>query len=107
MSYEKISDMESAPAEGEAKKIIHKHSYTEYTYELALFQLDGKYYALTDQCKLCEGSLGNGIVMGKYIACQKDNCQWSIKKGICKFNRSNVTPSYRVTVEEDGLYIEI
>ncbi len=108
MSYEKILDLADAPAEGTGKKIEFKHSYTEFIYELALFQMDGKFYALTNQCKLCEGSLGDGVVVGnKYVACHKDNCQWSIKKGICKFNHSNVTPSYRVYVEEDGLFVKI
>ena len=107
MSYEKITTLEEAPAEGTGKKIVFKHSYTEFIYELALFQIDGKYHALTNQCKLCEGSLGDGTILGKYVACNKENCQWSIKKGICKFNHSNVTPSYKVTVEEDGLYAQL
>ena len=79
----------------------------EISYVLGLFQVDGKFYCLTDQCRCCEGSLGLGVLKGMFAFCCKEECGWNIKKGYCKFNRSDTTPTYKVAVEEDGLYIEI
>jgi hypothetical protein len=42
-----------------------------------------------------------------FVFCHKDACGWNIRKGHCKFNRSDITPTYKVTAEEDGLFIEI
>jgi nitrite reductase/ring-hydroxylating ferredoxin subunit len=107
MSKLKISDFSSAPPEGTGKQIHFKHLYTEMDYVLALFQVEGKFYCLTDQCRCCEGSLGKGELKGMFAFCNKEECGWNIKKGNCKFNRSDITPTYKVAIEEDGLYIEI
>lgn len=107
MSKLKISDFSDAPPEGTGKQIHFKHLYTEMDYVLALFQVEGKFYCLTDQCRCCEGSLGKGELNGMFVFCNKEECGWNIKKGFCKFNRSDITPTYKVAIEEDGLYIEI
>lgn len=107
MSNLKILDFSDAPPEGTGKQIHFKHLYTEINYVLALFQVEGKFYCLTDQCRCCEGSLGKGELKGMFAFCNKEECGWNIKKGYCKFNRSDITPTYKVAIEEDGLYIEI
>jgi nitrite reductase/ring-hydroxylating ferredoxin subunit len=107
MSRLKILDLGDAPAEGTGKQIPFKHDFTEIDYVLALFKVDGKLYCLTDQCRCCEGSLGKGVLKGDFTFCHKDECGWNVKKGYCKFNRSDTTPTYKVMVEEDGLYIDI
>ncbi len=107
MSRLKISEISDAPPEGTGKRIRFQHDYTEIKYVLALFQVEGKFYCLTDQCRCCEGSLGEGLLKGFFAFCNKDECGWNIKKGFCKFNHSDTTPSYKVSVDADGLYIEI
>jgi nitrite reductase/ring-hydroxylating ferredoxin subunit len=107
MSKCKVSEFRDAPSEGMGKQVFFKHDYTEISYVLALFNVEGKFYCLTDQCRCCEGSLGLGVLAGMFAFCCKEDCGWHIKKGYCKFNRSDTTPTYKVAVEEDGLYIEI
>ena len=107
MSKLKVSDHSDAPMEGRGKQINFKHDYTEIDYVLALFQVEGKFYCMTDQCRCCSGSLGLGVLEGMFAFCHKDACGWNIRKGYCKFNRSDITPTYKVSVEKDGLFIEI
>jgi nitrite reductase/ring-hydroxylating ferredoxin subunit len=107
MSRLKISELSDAPLEGNGKQIHFKHDYTEIDYVLALFKVEGKFYCMTDQCRCCSGSLGQGVLKGIFVFCHKDACGWNVRKGYCKFNRSDITPTYKVAVEEDGLFIEI
>ena len=108
MSKVKISEIEDAPAEGSGREINLTHPFTEIKYCLAIFCIEDKYYVLTDECRVCGGSLGRvPDVRGKFAACGKEECLWNIKRGNCKFDRSSVTTTYKVTVMEDGLYIEI
>ncbi len=107
MSRLKIAEIDDVPPEGTGRQVPFKHEYTEIEYVLALFQVEGKFYCLTDQCRCCEGSLGKGALKGMFAFCNKDECGWNIKKGYCKFNHSDTTPRYKVIAEEDGLYIDI
>ena len=107
MSKLKLSELSDAPPEGSGKQIQFKHLYTEIDYVLALFQVEGKFYCLTDQCRCCGGSLGKGFLRGFFAFCILEECGWNIKKGFCKFNHSDTTPRYKVAVDPDGLYIDI
>ena len=108
MSKVKISEIKDAPAEGSGRQLNLTHPFTEIKYCLAIFKFENKYYVLTDECRVCGGSLSRvPDVRGKFVACGKEECLWNIKRGNCKFDHSSVTTTYRVTVMEDGLYIEI
>ncbi len=107
MSRLKFLEMGDAPQEGTGKQIHFKHEYTQIEYDLALFQVEGKFYCITDLCLTCGGSLGKGALRGFFAFCSNEECGWNIKKGFCKFNHSQTTPRYKVAVDSDGLYIEI
>jgi len=107
MSRLKISEISDAPPEGTGRQIKFEHLYTEIPYVLGLFQFEGKFYCITDQCRCCDGSLGKGTLKGMFVFCSKDECGWNVRKGYCKFNRSDTTPTYKVAIEEDGLFIDI
>jgi nitrite reductase/ring-hydroxylating ferredoxin subunit len=107
MSTVKISEVADAPEEGKGRQINLRHPYTEIDYILGLYQVEGKYYCITDLCKSCEGSLSKGVLQGMFAFCNKEECAWNIRKGFCKWNRSDTTPIYKVAKQEDGLYIEI
>ena len=80
MSKCKVSELGDVPSEGTGKQVHFKHDYTEINYVLALFQVDGKFYCLTDQCRWCEGSIGLGVLRGMIAFCCKEECGWNIKK---------------------------
>ena len=108
MSKVKISELKDAPSEGSGKQINLIHPFTETKYVLAMFCVGEKYYVLTDECRMCGGSLSRTPdIRGMFAACSNEECLWNIRRGSCKFDRSSVTTTYRVSVMEDGLYIEI
>ena len=108
MSKVKILEIKDAPLEGSGKQINLTHPFTEIKYCLAIFCIEKKYYVLTDECRVCGGSLSQvPDLRGIFAACSKEECLWNVKRGICKFDHSSVTPTYKVSVIEDGLYIEI
>ncbi len=107
MSLVKISELSDAPEEGVGKRISFEHPLTFYKYDIALFKTNGKFFAMTDQCRKCGASLGRGVLKGKYAACANEECLWNLKTGICKFDRTMSTPVYKVTEQDDGIYINI
>lgn len=107
MSQVQISTLADAPEEGKGKQIIFEHPYTCIEYKIGLFLVNGRYYGITDTCKYCNGSLGRGALNGLYVLCPEDETPWNIKTGACKFDRTSILPTYRVKVQDDGLFIEI
>jgi nitrite reductase/ring-hydroxylating ferredoxin subunit len=107
MSLIKITDLANVPEEGTGITLAFDHPYTEMPYELGLFCIEGKYYAITNKCTICEGRLAPGKLIGMFAACNKRECFWNVKKGYCKFDRTTILPTYKVLPQEDGLYINI
>ena len=107
MSNVKILELDEAPKEGNGKQINLEHPYTEWKYVLAFFNVEGKFYCISDKCKSCEGSLSKGVLKGMFAFCSREECGWNIRKGYCKWNHSDATPVYKVSTHDDGFYIEI
>lgn len=107
MSEVRILSLADAPEENKGKQITFEHPFTCIEYKIALFLVKGRYYGIVDTCKNCNGSLGRGFLNGLYVTCPEDETPWNIKNGSCKFDRTSILPTYRVKVQEDGLYIEI
>ena len=107
MSNVKILQLDEVPEEGTGKQIKLEHPLTEWKYVLAFFNVEGKFYCMSDKCKSCEGSLSKGVLKGMFAFCSKEECGWNIRKGYCKWNHSDTTPVYKVFNHDDDLYIEI
>jgi nitrite reductase/ring-hydroxylating ferredoxin subunit len=107
MSEIRLLDLAEAPEEGQGKRVEFNHPYTEIPYALGVYFAKGRYLAITDQCKKCESSLAQGKVNGMYALCAREQHAWHIKTGLFKFDRTQSIPTYRVTVKDEGLYIEI
>ena len=107
MADVKITTISEGPEEGKGKTFSFSHPITEFPYDIALFQVNGKYYALPDLCGKCPGSLGEGTLDGMYVLCSKDQTPWHIKHGLCRYNRNQGLPSYKVKVENQDLIITI
>lgn len=107
MSEVKILDMPEAPEENKGKLVKFNHPLTSFPYELGVFHIKDRYFAITNDCKSCGSSLTAGELNGMYASCMMEEHPWNVKTGICKFDRSLTTPTYRVQVKEDGIYIEI
>ena len=107
MSEIRLLNLAEAPEEGQGKRVVFDHPYTEIPYALGVYFAKGRYFVITDTCKKCNSSLAQGKVNGMYVLCAREQHAWQIKTGLFKFDRTQSIPTYRVTVKDEGLYIEI
>ena len=107
MAEVQLATLENVPEEGTGKVIDVEHPITAFDFQLALFQVNGKFYALDNECVRCGGKLGRGKLNGMYVMCPQDDTPWNIKSGLCKFDRTRSVPSYKVRMENDILYTNI
>jgi nitrite reductase/ring-hydroxylating ferredoxin subunit len=107
MSEVRILDLADAPVEGESRQVKFEHPVTEIIYTLGVYFAKGRHLAIIDLCKKCESSLAQGKLNGMYASCAREQHPWHIKTGLFKFDRTLSIPTYRVTVKDEGLYIDI
>ena len=107
MSEVKIMDLSEAPGENQGRLVEFDHPLTTFPYVLGVFHIKDRYFAITDACRSCGSTLAGGALNGMFASCVMEEHPWNVKTGICKYDRSLATPTYRVQVKEDGLYIEI
>ncbi|OFV83833.1 MAG: hypothetical protein A3D93_00190 [Acidobacteria bacterium RIFCSPHIGHO2_12_FULL_67_30] len=50
---------------------------------LALFNLDGQFFALEDTCPRDEGSLSQGDLFGDLVQCPVEACKYELATGHC------------------------
>ncbi len=66
---------------------------------IALFNLDGTFYAIDNTCVHRGGPLGEGDVDGETVVCPWHHWQYNIKTGVCVSNPTACVKSYEVKVE--------
>ena len=64
---------------------------------VALFNIDGHIYALDNTCPHAGGPLGEGAIVGEYVACPWHDWKFHIPTGVCQ---KNPTPSLNVACYE-------
>ena len=66
---------------------------------IAIFCVDGAYYAIDNTCVHRGGPLGEGDVEGDVVTCPWHGWQFNVKTGACVNNPAAKVTSYQVTVE--------
>jgi nitrite reductase/ring-hydroxylating ferredoxin subunit len=66
---------------------------------IALFNLDGTFYAIDNTCAHRGGPLGEGDVEGETVVCPWHSWQYNIKTGVSVNNPSACVKTYEVKVE--------
>ena len=73
---------------------------------IAIFNLNGSYYAIGDVCTHDGGVLTGGEVQGKVITCPRHGAQFDITDGsVLRMPAFEPVPSYEVRVEGDDVQI--
>lgn len=76
--------------------------------QIAIFSLNGKYYAIDDECSHAGGSLAEGIVDGMEVTCPWHGATFDIASGKATGEPAEEpVKSYRVVVEGENISIEI
>src|SRR5690242_8042887 len=74
---------------------------------VALFNVDGKYFALDGICPHQGGPLGKGHLSGCIVTCPWHGFQFDVTSGQHQTSASLRQPSFPTKVEGDAIFIEI
>ena len=74
---------------------------------LALFNVDGTYYAIDNGCPHRGGPLGEGDLDGAVVSCPWHGWRWDVKSGANANNPAVRVPCFPVTVNDGDIFVEL
>ena len=73
---------------------------------LALFNVEGRFYALDNACAHRGGPLGEGDLEGATVTCPWHAWRWDVTTGCNANNPAVKVPCFAVTVEDGQVFLE-
>src|SRR3989442_14738908 len=83
-------------------RVVEAHGKT-----LALFNVDGAYYVIDDMCAHRGGSLGEGDLDGRIVACPWHAWRWDVTTGANAHNPAGKMACYPVTVGQGAIFVDL
>jgi len=74
---------------------------------IALFNVEGTFYALANGCLHRGGPLGQGMLSGHDVMCPWHAWSWDVTTGENTANPSLKMPSYPVKVEDGAVLVQV
>lgn len=74
---------------------------------LALFQIEGKIYAINNSCPHANGPLGEGDLEENVVMCPWHGWQFNVQTGENEEDPELKVQTYPVEVDGDDIYVEI
>jgi nitrite reductase/ring-hydroxylating ferredoxin subunit len=74
---------------------------------IALFNVQGRFYALDGVCPHQGGPLGQGLLGGCVVTCPWHGWQFDVRTGRHEFNSQIVQPRFDVRVEGDDVLVDL
>ena len=74
---------------------------------IALYHVDGRFYALDGVCPHAGGPLGQGVVSGSIVTCPWHGWQFDVTTGRHCLNSRLQQASFAVSVEGDDVFVEL
>lgn len=74
---------------------------------IALFNVEGTYFAIDNTCVHRGGPLGEGELEGEEVTCPWHGWQYNVKTGACTTNPSACVKSYPLTVEGTDIKVQL
>ncbi len=100
MPFVKVaSTQEIAPGSG---KTIEVNGHV-----VALFNVDGNFYAIDNTCAHQGGPLGEGMLDGTTVVCPWHAWEYDVTTGKCLTNPSAVQKQFNVKIEGEDIFVEI
>lgn len=75
--------------------------------DLALFNVDGTFYATDNACIHRGGPLGEGFIQGSAVVCPWHGWQYEIPTGACKTNPKVRLACHEVKVEGEDILVSV
>jgi NAD(P)H-dependent nitrite reductase small subunit len=73
--------------------------------EVAVFNLNGTFYAIDNMCAHQGGPLGEGLLEGETVICPWHSWKYNVKTGICSTNPSRKVNTYSVKIENGQIQV--
>ena len=96
VTVSKVSDIK----EGEGK-VVEANGKT-----IALFNVDGKFYAIDNTCKHKGGSLGEGVCDGNIVTCPLHGWKYDVTTGVSPVNPQVKMDTFEVQVEGEEVKVK-
>ena len=74
---------------------------------IALFNVDGTFYAIDNTCVHRGGPLGEGEMEGNVVTCPWHGWQYDVKTGVSETNPSAKVQTYQVKVDGSAVMVSI
>ena len=74
---------------------------------LALFNVDGTFYAIDNTCSHRGGPLGEGDLDGRIVTCPWHAWRWDVTTGANANNPAVRVPCFPVTVEDGAVFVAL
>jgi len=74
---------------------------------VALYNVEGKLYALDNTCLHRGGPLGEGSITGTVVTCPWHGWQYDVTNGKCMANPSMAVATFSLKVEGDSIMVEV
>jgi nitrite reductase/ring-hydroxylating ferredoxin subunit len=98
MEFVRVADLTSVPP-GKARTV------TVGRYEVALFNVNGNYYALENACPHQGGPIADGWVENLTVTCPWHAWCFDLRTGSLTMGDFALIPRFDVRVEQDGVYL--
>lgn len=73
--------------------------------EVALFNIDGKFFAVANTCPHKGGPLGEGLVEGDVVTCPWHGWRFNVKTGVSPVIPTAKVPTYQVKLEGNDVMV--
>ncbi|MDH3674474.1 MAG: non-heme iron oxygenase ferredoxin subunit [Anaerolineae bacterium] len=73
--------------------------------DVGLFNIDGKFYAISDVCTHDDGPLVEGTLDGEYIICPRHGARFHVKTGKQTMPAVSPVPRYKVKIDDGDVLI--
>lgn len=98
--WKRVAQVHECPA-GQAIEVVVDNQM------VALFNVDGTFYALDGVCPHQGGPLGNGDLDGCVVTCPWHGWQFDVRSGKNQLSENIVQPSIACKVEEGYVYVRL
>jgi nitrite reductase/ring-hydroxylating ferredoxin subunit len=100
MSWHRIAAVDSCPP-GRSLEAVAGHQV------VALFNVDGQFYALDGVCPHQGGPLGQGALEGCVITCPWHGWQFDVRTGGHQLNRNLAQSSFETKIEDGAVWVNV
>lgn len=100
MPWHRIAAVEDCPPGGSLETVVGESI-------VALFNVDGQFFALDGICPHQGGPLGEGKLTGCIVTCLWHGWQFDVRTGQHQLSRTLAQPRFETKVEDGAVWVEL